>query len=217
LKGNRVRKYPRISLAFPVEYTTGSETHQVRALTLGGGGLFLTIPDSLPPGTEVHLRFRPAKHLPFMEVKARVCYHEAGHGGAVEFTEIDPENRDKLLRLIHRKKGELRQSPRAPLATQVQCQECMSLAFSRDISVGGLFIETKQPLPIGSSVSLRFHLDDPSAVIVASAEVTYHVANFGMGVQFVEISPEDRKRIKAFVARAVSAPEQPERQAPRDN
>jgi len=61
--------------------------------------------------------------------------YRCGQGAAVEFTEISPDNRHTLLRLIHQKSGDRRILRRAPLATQVESEQCMSLAFSRDVSL----------------------------------------------------------------------------------
>jgi c-di-GMP-binding flagellar brake protein YcgR len=95
-----------------------------------------------------------------------------------------------------------RRYPRVPLATQIYCQECMSVAFSRDLSQGGMFIETHDPARVGSEVTVRFHLGDGGPIVVALAEVKYSIAKLGMGVEFVEMSPADHKRIDDCVARS---------------
>lgn len=200
-----VRMYPRVAAGFAVECESGGATVRERATTLGGGGLFLKLKDPPPLGTVFMLRFRAAKHLPVVETTARVCYVEPGQGAALEFTEISPEDRRQLLRVILRKSGHKRLFDRAPLPTQIQCEECMSIAFSREVSAGGMFIELNRPLPTGSRLTLRFNLDDGGPIVVAIAEVTYEVEQLGMGVQFVELSDDDRKRINAYVARANAA------------
>lgn len=202
-----VRKYPRVSASFPVEYTVGDKTFHEHALTLGGGGLFLGVQQALTPGAEVTLRFRPAKHLPVIQAKGKVCYQVPGQGAAVEFTEVSPEHRRLLLRLIHHKTADKRHFPRAPLATQIECAECMSLAFSRDVSLGGMFIETKRPLPVGSRITLRFNLDDGGPIVAGLAEVTYEVLKLGMGVQFIDIAPPDRARIQTYVSKSEALPD----------
>lgn len=200
--GHGQRRFPRVPAKFHVEYTVGNKTVRGRASTLGGGGLFLLSPAILSPDTEVVLRFRPAKHLPFIEAKGKVRYALPGKGSGVEFTQLRDENLRLILRLIHHKLANRRKHSRAPLATQVYCGECMSLAFARDISLGGMFIETADPLPVGSQVSLRFHLNDGGPIVVTAAEVKYFVQELGMGVEFAELSPTDRKRITGHVTSA---------------
>jgi c-di-GMP-binding flagellar brake protein YcgR len=195
------RKYPRIPARFTVEWRLGEKTSRARAAVLGGGGIFLELTDPPPADAEVSLRFRPARHLPFIEAKARFLYHLPGQGVAFEFTEISSKHRELLLRLIEHKKGNRRQFPRVRLATQVQSEHTMLLTYSRDVSVGGMFIETKTPLPAESVLSVRFNLDPDGPIIVAKGFVTYLVKGFGMGMHFIEISPEDRDRIAAYVSR----------------
>jgi c-di-GMP-binding flagellar brake protein YcgR len=199
LKKANARKYPRVPSKFTVEYTVGDKKLRARASTLGGGGLFLEKSQELIPGSEVGVRFRPAKHLPFVEAHAKVCYVAPDQGAGLEFTEISSEHHQILLRLIHHKTANRRQFPRAPLATQIQCEGCMALAYSRDVSAGGMFVETTVPCEKGSRVELRFHLNDGGPVILAQAEVKYLVPKLGMGVEFVDLSPADRERLENYV------------------
>jgi c-di-GMP-binding flagellar brake protein YcgR len=193
------RKFPRISANFPVEFTFAGKKFGPRATTLGGGGVFVTLPDPPPVGTELALRFRPARHLGFVETKARVVYH-GKDGAALEFLYISPEEQHILLRLIHHKTGNRRKHPRAKLATQVEWQGLSSLALSRDVSVGGMFVETTDQPEAGSKVKVRFHLEDGGEIVMATAEVSYTVSRMGMGVRFVEMEPSDRERIDRYVS-----------------
>ncbi len=202
VKKKLIRKYPRVKVYFPVEYTVEGRTLRGHASTLGGGGLFLEECDPLARGTEVVIRFRPAKHLKHIEAKARVCYYVPGQGIGVEFTDIGSDDHQLLLRLIHHKTPDRRQHPRVPFVAQVYCEECMWLAFSRDISAGGMFIETKQPMALGTHLTLRFHLDDGGPIVVATAEVRYVVPKMGLGLQFVDLMPAERKRLEAYVAKS---------------
>jgi c-di-GMP-binding flagellar brake protein YcgR len=194
------RKYPRVPTTIPVKYTFGDRTVRARASQLGGGGLFLQ-GQALPEGAEISLRFRPARHLPVVQVRGRVCYTLPDRGSGVEYIEIRHEDHEMILRLIHHKMANRRRAPRVPLVTQIYSQECMSLAFSRDLSQGGMFIETRDPLPVGSEITLRFHLNDGGPIVVALADVKYSITKLGMGVEFLELSPADRKRIDDCVAK----------------
>jgi uncharacterized protein (TIGR02266 family) len=182
-----------------VDYTAGKEWSRSVANSLGGGGLFLTQAEGLDPGQEISVRFRPAKHLPIIQAKASVRYVISGKGTAIEFTEISADDRQKILRLILQRTGDRRNQGRSPLATQVQCEECMALAFSRDISPGGMFIETTAGFPVGTYLTVRFNLDNLDRVVTATAQVTYHVEKMGMGVLFSEIDPQDRNAIQEYV------------------
>jgi type IV pilus assembly protein PilZ len=175
---------------------------------LGGGGLFLTRTDGLEPGQEVSLRFRPARHLPVISAKGRVRYILPDKGAGIEFTEISPEDRHTLLRLIHLRTADRRHHPRAPLATQIECDRCMTLAFSRDVSLGGMFIETSEPLPVDALLTVRFNLSPLDKVVSTSARVAYHLVKMGMGVVFTNLSAEDREAIREYIEHAEPQPEE---------
>lgn len=199
------RRFPRVPVRFPVECRVGDNALRARAAILGGGGIFLELKNAPEPGVEAILSFRPAKHLPMIKAKAKVRYHLPGQGVAFEFTEIAPDDRELILRLVEHKKGDRRKHPRVRLATQVECEAAMILTFSRDVSVGGMFVETGTPLPAGAILTLRFNLDDQTSV-VAKGVVTYQIRKFGMGVHFLDLSPEDRQKIEHYVAQGTVVP-----------
>ncbi|PYV15644.1 MAG: hypothetical protein DMG21_14495 [Acidobacteria bacterium] len=209
-----LRKYPRLDVEFTAEYEAGSAaaSKPMKVLTLGGGGLFLGVAEPLAPGTEVSLRFRPGRRLHFVETKAKILYHVPGRGIGLEFTQISSEHRQAILRFIHQKMEENRKFPRAPLAVQVQYPGGVAIGFSRDISLGGMFIETSEKFDPNSSVGLRFHVDDSGRIVIATAEIRYIIHKLGMGVEFREVSPEDRGRIEFYVK--AGKPGVPERRGP---
>lgn len=76
--------------------------------------------------------------------------------------------------------------------------------FTRDINEGGLFIETEKPRPTGTEVAMRFNLpgsDDPLQTMgrVAWVRNSTEGGPAGMGIEFDELSQEDRMRINAMI------------------
>jgi c-di-GMP-binding flagellar brake protein YcgR len=195
------RKYPRRKIYLPVECASAGNKQSTHAWTLGGGGMFLAILDKMPVGTELAVRFRPAPHLPVVEAKAQVRYQVPEEGVAIEFTDINPEYRDMILLLIGQRMAEKRRFLRAPLVVQVEQEEGIAIGMSREISAGGMFIETETAVSAYSDLRLRFHLEDDDPIIKVAVEVRYAVGNHGIGVRFTEISPADRNRIDAYVNR----------------
>ncbi len=181
-------------------YTLGAQSSQCVADTLSGGGLFLTQVGRLEPGYQLSIRFRPARNLPVIQAKASVRYN-MGPGTAVEFTEITSEDRHLLLRFIHRKTGDRKMLRGLPLVAQIQTEKNTSLAFARDLSLCGTFIETKELPPVGSPLMVRFNLDEKDRVVITRARVAYHVEKMGMGVLFSELSPAHRNAIEEYVDR----------------
>ena len=193
------RMYPRINVNVPVDYSTGRKARRCKAVTLSGGGLFLTNIEDLDIGAELAVSFRPAKRLPVIEAKVRVLYVVPEEGTAVEFTEIDPEDRHVLLKMIHQKTGDRRIIPRAPFAAQVECDSCTSLAFARDLSLAGMFLEVDTPLPVGTRLKVRFNLDDGKTLVSTAGYVSYHIEKMGMGILFTETTEESYRAIENYV------------------
>jgi len=80
--------------------------------------------------------------------------------------------------------------------------------YSLNISTGGVFLETSQPLPPGSPLSLEFNLPDRKEPIISRAKVAWvndpqrvtkpHLPP-GMGVQFLDLSLADLQAVRDFV------------------
>lgn len=207
------RRYTRLNAQVPVDCTRGEQSFRAVAVTLSGGGLFLADVDELQPGAEIFVRFRPSKRLPTIQAKTVVLYALAGKGAAVAFRDISAQDHQVLLRVIHRKGADRRLGPRAPLATQIYCNECMSLAFSRDISLGGMFVESDAPPPVGSTISVRVNLGFKDRVVTAIARVAYHLEKMGMGIFFTRVEPEDFQAIREYIETVVT-PDEPKAEKP---
>ena len=70
-----------------------------------------------------------------------------------------------------------------------------------DLSEEGMFIATPADYLPGSIVDLKFRLFGDDTPIEVKAEVRYVKEGIGMGVRFLNLKPEDRKRIRKFVER----------------
>jgi hypothetical protein len=92
-----------------------------------------------------------------------------------------------------------RRDPRVCLSAEVDCDLDNGRVRWRfaDISAGGMFIDVYDPLPPGTTFRLSFQLDPPP--IAAKAQVHYVQPRIGMGVEFVELAEEDRRRIRDLV------------------
>ncbi|MBI4461311.1 MAG: PilZ domain-containing protein [Acidobacteria bacterium] len=68
----------------------------------------------------------------------------------------------------------------------------------RNISISGAFIEDPRPLPRGRVLQVRLLLDGEQT-IQAKAMVRRSEPDVGMGVEFIEMTPDDRNRLRKFV------------------
>lgn len=102
--------------------------------------------------------------------------------------------------------GEKRQGPRAPAIAEVSFEH-KGMRFQgriNDLSHGGLYIDTINPLPEGSVISFRFSLpgDASESPISGEGRVVWMVHMQGMGIHFTRLSDDDRGRMKAFLSRS---------------
>lgn len=67
-----------------------------------------------------------------------------------------------------------------------------------DLSLGGLFIADRKPLRQGSFVNLELRLG--SHTIPVKGMVRRSVPGEGMGIEFLEMPPEGKRRLKLFLA-----------------
>ena len=69
-----------------------------------------------------------------------------------------------------------------------------------DLSEGGLYLETDVSIPVDAIVDLRFKLlDSDTDPIRVKARVAYVHPNIGLGLKFINLSAQDRERIKQLV------------------
>ncbi len=80
--------------------------------------------------------------------------------------------------------------------------------WATNISQGGVFINTRKPLPVGTSVKILIQLPGASFPYQLSGRVARvseydNRANMvpGMGIEFVEVDETKRRDIEAFVER----------------
>jgi hypothetical protein len=97
---------------------------------------------------------------------------------------------------------EKRESKRVPYPCEVEVHNVGSGVNPlnpriSDLSANGAFIDSINPLPVGTVLKIKFHT--PSLVIDVKAEVVQAMPQFGMGVRFVDLSPQQKLAINEVV------------------
>jgi hypothetical protein len=72
-----------------------------------------------------------------------------------------------------------------------------SVSYLDELCLGGLFIRTKKPPPVGTGIQLL--IDIPGGGVRARAIVRNVKSGKGMGVGFVTMGQEDRQRLSSFL------------------
>ncbi|HZS06666.1 MAG TPA: PilZ domain-containing protein [Blastocatellia bacterium] len=69
----------------------------------------------------------------------------------------------------------------------------------RILGAGGAFIQTRQPYPLESMMAVRFRLKENEEFITCHTTVRSVEEGRGVGVEFTDLTRDERARIKAFV------------------
>jgi PilZ domain-containing protein len=64
------------------------------------------------------------------------------------------------------------------------------VASTKDISLGGLYMNTRAQIPEGQTLMIRIPIGTQE--IICSAEVVYRNPGLGLGVRFIDLSDEAR-------------------------
>jgi uncharacterized protein (TIGR02266 family) len=101
---------------------------------------------------------------------------------------------------------ERRRFERAPISAQVEFELTNSSSgpsrvrkHMGNISIGGLFIKTEEPIRAGTRMVVRFELPNKHRVIAVS-RVAYVRKGLGLGVEFLSLDDEDREEIQTYIA-----------------
>jgi len=102
-----------------------------------------------------------------------------------------------------RRRIDRRKHPRYPVAgggAEIRQQGVDSRIWARltDISLGGCYLEIMSPLPVLTYVNLGLILEEQH--LNAKGQVVVSHPNFGMGVQFIDMSAADRKMLESWLA-----------------
>jgi uncharacterized protein (TIGR02266 family) len=193
-----------------VEFGSGGKTTKVKGSLLGAAAMIIESKRRPPLESEVEVQFQPRPTSPRILARGVVDGHVGKKQIRVKFTDMAEEHRRHLLELLYppgddrrtaRRASLRRTARRASLVTQMRTtvDEETLVGYTRDISTGGVFVETEQPLAKGAEVSLRFKLGPDEPILGARATVAYSLPDEGMGLRFVDLAAEVRQAIDAFV------------------
>jgi uncharacterized protein (TIGR02266 family) len=84
------------------------------------------------------------------------------------------------------------------VAVDVRADQSVSRLATRDVSRGGMAIQTMSPLPAGTAIRLTFRLPGSTAEIEAEGCVVWSDRRAGMGIQFERLTAEAQQDLTAF-------------------
>ncbi len=134
-----------------------------------------------------------------------------------EFNKLSSEFRSILVAVVERFKKMLERASDFQGRSEPRAQKTLSLAFkerntfvkaySSNVSSGGLFVRTRNPLPKGERFLLKLQLPEVPDSLKIQCEVAWTRGGgeeksgetAGMGLKFLEMSPEERRVLKTYV------------------
>jgi PilZ domain len=85
--------------------------------------------------------------------------------------------------------------------TELRTGALLSARIS-ELGVGGCYVDALNPFPEGALVRLRILRDQ--GVFETKAKVVYCDSTFGMGLAFIEVTPDQRSLLETWLAEIVS-------------
>jgi len=83
-----------------------------------------------------------------------------------------------------------------PVEVHTDASETPLRCTTSDISLGGCYIESMYPFRVGTPLELKIQIAD--TLLVAARVVTCD-PQFGNGIEFLRILPEDRRELEKFL------------------
>ena len=98
---------------------------------------------------------------------------------------------------------ERRKNPRFKVSVPVEIHSEGSTAplhyATSDLSLDGCYIESMYPFPVGTCLDLKL---EASGTLIIAAKVVTSDPQFGNGIQFLRMLPEDRAALANFLQHA---------------
>jgi hypothetical protein len=115
--------------------------------------------------------------------------------------------RERILKrqVLHSRRHHKRVETPQGVSVFWRCGRTEDTSRVRDLSVGGLFIETSKVCPIDATVELHFLVEDGG--IRATATVRYVTDGSGIGLQFRTVRNEDQEHFSTMIKRLMQSEE----------
>jgi len=217
------RRFARVDARLKVKFVFAEGFFELHTEDLSLGGLFIATDHLVPMGEKVRLVLQVPGEQPSVKAVAQVVRvveestpgQPAGLG--VRFLELTREGLVCIQRFLGAQVSgdiepeglERRRYPRVERLVKLRfnAKDVPRTSYARDISTGGVFIHTHDPLPKGSEVEVTLihpvsqqKLELTGRVVrVVEADPQRPSQVPGVGVAFEEVSEDKRKTLRVFL------------------
>lgn len=89
------------------------------------------------------------------------------------------------------------------LSVEITCEGNEQIARSRNVSLGGMYLDGRKALPIGATVTLRFHIPTQPEAVEVAGDVRWVVTDpgsdeIGIGIRFQGLRARDVWALNRF-------------------
>jgi c-di-GMP-binding flagellar brake protein YcgR len=102
----------------------------------------------------------------------------------------------------HNRRAHARTKASVPVEMEAEDSQIPIRGATSDLSVGGCYIETMYPFPIGTHLGLKLQID---GTLLIEATVVTSDPQVGNGIQFLKMLPEDQEELKAYLEEVAGA------------
>ena len=212
--GSTFRKDAREDVALLVRYRSPTEfdDFESECRDLSRSGAFITCKDPPPRGTLLRVEWdvegAEPVHAAARVVWSREAGDDASPGMGVKFTRLHGDSEEVIEGILDAHRSETRVAPRTRVAVQARYRAPTSFEFVErecfDLSEGGMYIATSDPLPKGSLLKFdcmlagQVQLDGVGLVMWSRTEAVDDQPP-GMGIRFVRLGRGSAKRLRAML------------------
>jgi uncharacterized protein (TIGR02266 family) len=220
-------KVPSVPLVFPIRFATRNAAVQTTTRELSPKGVFVRCLEPPEAGTAISMKLYLPGRRDGLEVQGvvREAMSGADAGFWADFQRLGPAEENEISELLSRRERAAAPKPIGTIAVQPMPEDDARRVFPRiparfavrfgtvqdfvleyaaNISAGGVFVQSDDPLPLKSIVRVEMELPGGGPAVPARGVVVHRVTSdeakargvmAGMGVQFLDADDEFRRRI----------------------
>jgi c-di-GMP-binding flagellar brake protein YcgR len=181
------RRNVRVPVQIPVVMRTSEAGANMKVSTvdLSEGGMAVNIPRGRRPTGRWQIAFTLPGTQISLELPAEFAWEGTADQAGLRFQQITPEATRHLREWLKQNSPEAEQDD-----PPIRCQ-------LTDLSVGGCYLEMASPFPRSSRVALSMRAG--GVEVRAQGLVRVMHPDKGMGIEFIQATPEDRAAVEKFL------------------
>ena len=181
------RRNARVPVQIPVMMTSPSLGGSMRVTTVdvSEGGMAVSLPKGRKPTGRWHISFTLPGSEHSVDLSAEFAWEGSSAQAGLRFLEAAPKATLKLREWLQQNSPDSEQDD-----PPIRCQ-------LSDLSLGGCYLEISSPFPVSTRVTMSMRAG--GVEVGAHGVVRVMHPDKGMGVEFVQTTPEHRSAVEKFL------------------